>query len=260
MQLWDFAKCRSVAEENGSATSDGFVKIKKMRTALIAAAAVCVVLLAVLVVLTVMHSQKMEWDEVATHETAEYTLTAEDCVEYSMDMTEGEYVKSLLVMPFKYISIDSGDGNVDMYYVYLDNSGAEGIFHFDGELSGDVQKWLDEWKNDPVTQPEPVEIFGRRGVMSISGDDELAAAYDGRSYIEAGEFMVEHEVPIEGAEDEVARIEAEKNDYEARQKTLFTGMCVVFGLMLAFIASGIVVKKMYDRARRAFMAEMDAQD
>jgi len=30
--------------------------------------------------------------------------------------------------------------------------------------------------------------------------------------------------------------------------------------MLAFIASGIVVKKMYDRARRAFMAEMDAQD
>jgi len=51
MQLWDFAKCRSVAEENGSATSDGFVKIKKMRTALIAAAAVCVVLLAVIGIL-----------------------------------------------------------------------------------------------------------------------------------------------------------------------------------------------------------------
>lgn len=260
MQLWNFAQCRSMAEENGSATSDGFVKIKKIRMALAAAAAVCVVLLALLVVLTVMHSRKMEWDEIATHEMGQYELTAEDCVEYSMDMTEGEYVKSLLVMPFKSISIDGGDGNVEMYYVYLDNSSAEGIFHFEGELSADVQQWLTEWNNDPSTPPEPVEIFGRRGVMNISGDNELAAEYDGRSYIEVGKVMVECEVPIEGAEEELARVEAEKNDYEERQETLFTGMCVVFALLIAFIAAGIVGKRMYDRARRAFMAEMDAQD
>ena len=260
MQLWDFVKCRAAAEENSAVSADGFVRIKKSRRALMTAAAICIILLAVLVTLSVMHSQKKEWDEVATHEIDRFELTAGECVEYSMDMTEGEYGKSLLVMPFRSIAINSADGNTDVYYVYLDNSSAEGIFHFDGELSADVQNWLDEWENDPASPPEPVEIIGKRGVMNISGSNTAAAEYDGKSYIEAGQLIIENEVPIEGAEEELARIEAEKKDFEERREGLFTGMCVVLGLLIAVIAAVIAIKHMYDRARRAFMAEMEAQD
>ena len=46
MQLWNFAKCSQIAEETDAKASDGYIRICKMRMARIIAAAVCICLLA----------------------------------------------------------------------------------------------------------------------------------------------------------------------------------------------------------------------
>lgn len=262
MQLWNFAKCSQIAEETDAKASDGYIRICKMRMARIIAAAVCICLLAALAVITVMHSQQREWEEVTTHEKVQIELSADDCVQYSMEMTEGEYVISQPVMPFKSFTINA-DGEQDTYYVFLDNSGAEGIFHFEGDMDPEVEAWLDGWQNMVDEVPEPVEIIGKRGVMSISDSEEtkeLAENYNGKSYIELGNYSIEREVEIEGAADKMAQIESEKEEFEARRTNLFTVMCVLFGLFVAVVAAMIVAKQLYDRAVKAFMAENEADN
>jgi len=256
MQLWNFEKCKEMAAENSATGSEGFLRISRLRMARICTAAVLAVVLVAIVVLAVMHSEEKEWDEVKTHELKQFVITAEDCVEYDMDMTEGEYVKDELVMPVKSFTI----GDQGKYYVYLDNSGNEGIFHFADEMSAEVEAWLGAWEKLTDEMPEPVVITGAREVLSISGDAEALAEYDGRSYIEAGEIVVERDVPIEGAEEELARVEAEKKRFEERREELFAVMCVVLVLFAVVLAAQIIERYFYDRARRAFMAEISEQD
>lgn len=267
MHLWSYERCREAAGNAAPRAAEAFARIAQIRRGLICVSAALAVLLALLIALTVMHGGEKTWDEVATHETREFALTADDCVEYSIDMTEGDYVKSMLVMPSKSFTLETdadGERREETYYVFLDNSGAEGIFRFADGLSEPVQEWLNAWENIDDETPEPVEIFGVRGVMSVSAADDgmqrLAADYDGRSFIDAGSVTVAREVPIDGAEEEVLRLEEEKERYEARRQRCFTGMCVVFALFAAAAAAAFIGRRMYDNARRAFMAEIGPRE
>ena len=262
MQLWSFAKCSQTAEETDSKKSDAYKKICRARKLRIAALAACVVLLAALAALTVMHSETRQWEEIKTHEIKTFELTAEECVDYSIDMEDGEYVIGEMVMPSKSFTINS-DGVKETYYVYLNNDGEEGIVRFVGDVAPEVKKWLEGWENVADTMPEPVEVMGRRGIMDISGTGEhkaLADEYNGKSFIEADGYKIEREVPIEGAEEMLAQQETDKNDFEARRESLFTLMCVLFGVFIAGIAAFILGKHQYIKAVRAFMAENEAED
>lgn len=262
MQLWNFAKCLQMAEETDSKTSDVYKKICCARKLCIAALAACVALLAALAVLTVMHSENREWEEIQTHEVKMFELSADECVEYSMDMDDGEYVIGEMVMPSKTFSI-TADGVKETYYVYLNNNGEEGIIRFTDDVSSEVKAWLEGWENVTDTMPEPVEVMGRRGTMSISGTGELKALadeYNGKSFIEADGHVIEHEVPIEGAEELVAQQDIKKKEFESRRESLFAVMCVLFGAFVAGIAAFIFSKRLYIKAVKAFMAENSAED
>ena len=261
MQLWNFSKCRDMAVKAECGESAEFVRVSRTRGLLIGLTIVMAILLAALVALIVLHSEEREWPEVVTHEVSEKLLTIEDCTEYRLDMTDGDFVRASLVMPYKSFVLETGDDGAksqDTYYVFLDSEGDEGIFHYPDGLSEPVQAWLDGWESIEDAIPEPVEIFGLRGELSIGADGELAD-YDGKSYIEAGEHLLEVSIPIEGAEEEKARIEADRKSFEARRQNLLYGIYGALAAFAAALAAVLAVNHLYNRARRALMADIESR-
>ena len=138
MQIWGFRKCREEADNSGLLTAESFLKIVKIRRLGLMIACIALIMLAALVMFSVLYSQNVEWADIQTHEIQEFVLSADECVEYSMDMTEGDCVKSTLVMPSKVFTLETdvgGTAQQSVYYIYLDAEGDEGIFRFEGVKS-----------------------------------------------------------------------------------------------------------------------------
>ena len=267
MQIWGFRKCREEADNSGLLTAESFLKIVKIRRLGLITACIALIMLAALVMFSVLYSQNVEWADIKTHEIQEFVLSADECVEYSMDMTEGDCVKSTLVMPSKVFTLETdvgGTAQQSVYYIYLDAEGDEGIFRFEGDMSQEVSDWLTAWENVSDQTPAPVEIFGLRGELSIIATDgdmqRIAEKYDGKSYIDVGAHLVVREVEIPGAAEAIAAQENAKKEFEENRQGYLAGIymvIVLLALVIAAIGEGVHI---YGKARRAFMAEIELED
>ena len=267
MQLWGFKKCREEAVNGGFLAADSYIKIVKIRRLGLITACAALIMLAALVMFCVLHSEEAQWDDIQTHEIQEFVLSADDCIEYSMDMNDGDCVKSTIVMPSKAFTLETdvgGNAQQSVYYVFLDPEGREGIFCFENDMSQEVSDWLAAWENVADETPEPVEIFGLRGELSIIATDaetrRIAEDYDGKSYIDVGAHLVVREVEIPGAVEALARQEEEQRNFEEQRQSYLVGIYTVIVLLAVTIAAIGEGVRIYGKARLAFMTEIEPED